>query len=92
LKAPVSTLGNWNVISWFQAFAFSKCNLYRYTEEKLAAVAAASLLCNLPIGAWREHTRKFSFEWWVALHASIPFVISLRKAVVGLYKLNPVDL
>lgn len=54
----------------------------RPLQEKLAAVAVASLLCNLPMGAWREHTRKFSFEWFVALHASIPFVISLRKAVV----------
>lgn len=51
-------------------------------EEKLAAVAAASFMCNLPLGAWREHTRKFSFEWFVAVHASIPFVVSLRKAVV----------
>ena len=23
------------MISWFQAFAFSKCNLYRYSEEQL---------------------------------------------------------
>ena len=49
-------------------------------EQKLAAVAAASLMSNLPLGAWREHTRKFSFEWFVAVHASIPFVVSLRKA------------
>mmetsp|Transcript_30010 Transcript_30010/g.75158 ORF Transcript_30010/g.75158 Transcript_30010/m.75158 type:complete len:505 (-) Transcript_30010:206-1720(-) len=50
--------------------------------EKLAAVAAASFMCNLPLGVWREHTDKFSFAWFVAVHASIPFVVSLRKAVM----------
>ena len=38
------------------------------------------MMANLPLGAAREHTKKFSFEWFVAVHASIPFVVSLRKA------------
>jgi hypothetical protein len=31
---------------------------------------------------WREHTKKFSPEWFVAVHATIPFVAMLRKAVL----------
>ena len=49
---------------------------------KFAAVGATSLSVNLPLGAWREHCRKFSPEWFVAVHASIPLIVTLRKAVV----------
>lgn len=52
---------------------------------KFAAVGATSLAVNLPLGVWREHCRKFSPEWFVAVHASIPLIISLRKAVVMPY-------
>ncbi len=37
---------------------------------------------NIPAGAWREHFEKFSAGWFVAVHATIPFVAMLRKAVV----------
>ena len=36
----------------------------------------------LCVGAVREHFEKFSPMWFVAVHASIPFVMLLRKAVV----------
>jgi hypothetical protein len=51
-------------------------------EVKLLAVGAAAALLNIPCGAWREHTAKFSFEWFVAVHATIPFIAMLRKAVI----------
>jgi hypothetical protein len=51
-------------------------------EVKLLAVGAAAALLNIPCGAWREHTAKFSFEWFVAVHATIPFIAMIRKAVV----------
>ena len=54
----------------------------RPTALKLAAVGAASAAVNAPLGVWREHCAKFSPQWFLAVHASIPFVISLRKAVV----------
>ncbi|GBF99618.1 hypothetical protein Rsub_12297 [Raphidocelis subcapitata] len=49
---------------------------------KLLAVAATAAAVNVPAGAWREHFEKFSFGWFVAVHATIPFVAMLRKAVV----------
>ena len=35
---------------------------------------------NIPFGMAREHTQKFSWQWFVAVHASIPFVGIWRKA------------
>mmetsp|Transcript_12643 Transcript_12643/g.46214 ORF Transcript_12643/g.46214 Transcript_12643/m.46214 type:complete len:368 (+) Transcript_12643:144-1247(+) len=51
-------------------------------HTKLASVGAVSATANLPCGAVREHFEKFSPMWFVAVHASIPFVMLLRKAVV----------
>lgn len=49
---------------------------------KLAAVGATAAVVNVPCGAIREHFEKFSPGWFIAVHASIPFVAMLRKAVV----------
>ena len=43
-------------------------------------MAGTAILANVPCGMWREHTKKFSPEWFVAVHATIPFVAMLRKA------------
>jgi curli biogenesis system outer membrane secretion channel CsgG len=31
---------------------------------------------------WREHTKKFSPQWFAAVHAAVPFIAMLRKSVV----------
>jgi hypothetical protein len=49
---------------------------------KALALGATAIAANVPCGMWREHTRKFSPEWIVAVHATIPFVAMLRKAVL----------
>lgn len=49
---------------------------------KILAVAGAGTAVNVPLGMWREHTEKFSLAWFLAVHASLPFVISLRKACI----------
>lgn len=49
---------------------------------KLLAVGALGLASNLPLGMWREHLAKFSPGWFFAIHASIPFIALLRKAVL----------
>jgi hypothetical protein len=54
----------------------------RALPMKLLAVSMTGGLVNLPLGAAREHLEKFSPGWFVAVHASIPFVAMLRKAVV----------
>lgn len=45
---------------------------------KILLVSLLSFLINIPLGMWREQTRKFSWQWFVAIHASIPFIIALR--------------
>ncbi|GIM14668.1 hypothetical protein Vretimale_17615 [Volvox reticuliferus] len=49
---------------------------------KLFAVAMTTAALNVPCGMWREHTEKFSSQWFVAVHATIPFIAMLRKAVI----------
>ena len=49
---------------------------------KVAAVVGTAGMVNLPFGAAREHTDKFSTQWFVAVHASIPFLAMLRKAII----------
>lgn len=36
------------------------------------------LLINVPFGYWRYGTRRFSLEWFAAIHIPVPFVIGIR--------------
>jgi len=45
---------------------------------RVAAVALAILLVNVPFGFWRAGLRKFSPRWFVAVHAPVPIAIGLR--------------
>ncbi len=36
---------------------------------------------NLPLGYFRETSRKFSLRWFILIHVSIPFIIALRTAL-----------
>jgi hypothetical protein len=49
---------------------------------RFLAVAGVSAACNAPLGVWRAHTRKFSPQWILAVHASVPFIAMLRKALL----------
>lgn len=49
---------------------------------RLAAVSLVAALSNAPLGVWRHHCEKFSPEWILAVHMSIPLVMCLRKAVL----------
>ena len=44
----------------------------------LGVIALAVLVLNLPFGFWRAGTRKFSFAWFVAVHAPVPLVVGMR--------------
>lgn len=48
----------------------------------MASIALVAAVANIPFGAWREHFDKFSLGWFVAVHATIPFIALLRKGVV----------
>ena len=45
-------------------------------------MGGTAIAANLPCGAWREHCKTFSPQWFLAVHATIPFVAMLRKAVL----------
>lgn len=51
---------------------------------RLAAVALATLVINIPMGYWRESVRKFSPAWFVAVHLAVPLVVVMRhKSDIG---------
>ncbi|WOL13218.1 hypothetical protein Cni_G21987 [Canna indica] len=49
---------------------------------KMLAIALLGMAANVPLGIWREHTEKFSPQWFAAVHAAVPFIAMLRKSVV----------
>lgn len=48
--------------------------------NRLAALFALSMAGNVPPGMLKEHFDKFSPQWILAVHASVPVVAALRKA------------
>ena len=53
---------------------------------QILLVTVICLLVNIPMGRMRERCRKFSWQWIVWIHASIPLIIALRIWL----KLHPV--
>lgn len=49
---------------------------------KMLVIAMLGMAANVPLGIWREHTRKFSPSWFAAVHAAVPFIAMLRKSVL----------
>jgi O-antigen/teichoic acid export membrane protein len=41
-------------------------------------VSIIALAVNIFLGRWRIKYRKFTFKWWLLIHASIPLIIPLR--------------
>jgi len=49
---------------------------------KMLAIGLLGMAANVPLGIWREHTKKFSPAWFAAVHAAVPFLGMLRKCVL----------
>jgi hypothetical protein len=49
-------------------------------SELLALVIAIAIAVNLPFGAWRTTTRKFSVAWFLSIHLPIPAIFVIRRA------------
>ncbi|KAF9689568.1 hypothetical protein SADUNF_Sadunf01G0105700 [Salix dunnii] len=49
---------------------------------KMLAIALLGMAVNVPLGMWKEHTEKFSLQWFAAVHAAVPFIAMLRKSVL----------
>lgn len=48
-------------------------------EWHIFYTCVATLLVNLPFGYLRGGFRKFSFWWFVTIHAPVPLIILIRK-------------
>ena len=44
----------------------------------LLIISVLIFLLNIPFGGWREHVRKFSLPWFLAVHLPVPLVIVIR--------------
>ncbi|KAE8676908.1 hypothetical protein F3Y22_tig00111569pilonHSYRG00037 [Hibiscus syriacus] len=49
---------------------------------KVLVIGMLGMAANVPLGIWREHTKKFSPSWFVAVHAAVPFIAMLRKSIL----------
>lgn len=41
-------------------------------------VSCAAMLVNVPMGYWRSMVRKYSFQWFLAIHLVVPLIFLLR--------------
>ena len=41
-------------------------------------VSIMVVLLNIPFGYWRENVKKFSWQWFLSVHISVPVIIFLR--------------
>jgi hypothetical protein len=44
----------------------------------ILVISLASLGINIILGRYRAKYRKFTFMWWLLIHASIPLIVPLR--------------
>ena len=47
---------------------------------KLLLISLLVLVLNIPFGYWRANVRKFSPQWFLAIHIPVVFIIGLRLA------------
>jgi len=54
--------------------------LFRLADIRMILFFAAllTILINLPFGYWRHGTKRFSFQWYAAIHIPVLFVIAMR--------------
>ncbi|KAK7270357.1 hypothetical protein RIF29_23438 [Crotalaria pallida] len=62
--------------------AFAKNLRPQALPTKVLAIGVLGMAANVPLGVWREHTKKFSPSWFAAVHAAVPFIAMLRKSVL----------
>ena len=62
--------------------AFAKTLRPQTLPTKVLVIGMLGMAANVPLGIWREHTKKFSPSWFAAVHAAVPFIAMLRKSVL----------
>lgn len=46
--------------------------------QDLVLAALAIFIFNLPFGYWRAGQKKFSLQWYLAIHIPVPFIVFIR--------------
>ncbi|MCJ7553477.1 MAG: hypothetical protein MUO34_06295, partial [Ignavibacteriaceae bacterium] len=41
-------------------------------------IAIIVFIFNIPFGYWRANVKRFSLQWFMAIHLPVPFIIMLR--------------
>jgi hypothetical protein len=59
------------------------------TEATPYILVALAVALNLPFGAWRLTTMRYSLLWFLAIHVPIPLLIVVRLAMGYGYALAP---
>ncbi|KAJ6317520.1 hypothetical protein OIU76_013125 [Salix suchowensis] len=62
--------------------AFAKNLRPQPLPAKVLVIGMLGMAANVPLGIWREHTKKFSPSWFAAVHAAVPFIAMLRKSIL----------
>ena len=48
-------------------------------------VSSITIVLNVPMGYWRNAVRKYSVQWFLAIHLAVPLIFLVRvKAGLGL--------
>ena len=45
---------------------------------KLIIVALLVFILNIPFGYWRANVKRYSAQWFLAIHIPVPFIIAMR--------------
>ena len=45
---------------------------------KLIIVALLVFILNIPFGYWRANVKRYSAQWFLAIHIPVPFIVALR--------------
>jgi hypothetical protein len=45
---------------------------------KLILITILVFLLNIPFGYWRANVKRFSTQWFLAIHIPVPFIVALR--------------
>ena len=52
--------------------------LILYPMGTLILISLAVFILDIPFGYWRANVRRFSAQWFLAIHIPVPFIVAMR--------------
>ncbi|RLD93116.1 MAG: hypothetical protein DRJ29_06560 [Bacteroidetes bacterium] len=46
--------------------------------NKLIIITILVFVLNIPFGYWRANVKRFSTQWFLAIHIPVPFIVAMR--------------